>query len=73
MMKKHIITLFALFCACTLSAQTLSQAKKLFENGEYEKAKEQLQHTETQEQTAFLTALCEGLLCLKKASEKFIF
>ena len=39
MMKKHIITLFALFCACTLSAQTLSQAKKLFETGQYEKAK----------------------------------
>ena len=48
--------------------------RPIFENGLkglYEKAKEQLQHTETQEQTAFLTALCEGLLCLKKASEKF--
>lgn len=39
MMKKYIFCLFALFCVGTLSAQTLSQAKKLFEDGEYEQAK----------------------------------
>lgn len=39
MMKKYIFCLLALFFANTISAQTLNQAKKLFENGEYEKAK----------------------------------
>ena len=39
MMKRYIFFLFALLCLGNLSAQTLSQAKKLFENGEYEKAK----------------------------------
>ena len=39
MMKRYIFFLFALLCLGNLSAQTLSQAKKFFENGEYEKAK----------------------------------
>ena len=39
MMKRYIFCLLALFFANAISAQTLSQAKKLFENGEYEKAK----------------------------------
>jgi tetratricopeptide (TPR) repeat protein len=39
MMKKYILCILALFCTSAISAQTLSQAKKLFENGEYEKAK----------------------------------
>lgn len=39
MMKQYILSLIALFFATALSAQTLSQAKKMFENGEYEKAK----------------------------------
>ena len=38
-MKRYIFCLLALFCTSAISAQTLSQAKKLFENGEYEKAK----------------------------------
>lgn len=39
MIKKYIFCLVAILFASTLSAQTLSQAKKLFENGEYDKAK----------------------------------
>ena len=39
MIKKYIFCLVAILFATTLSAQTLSQAKKLFENGEYDKAK----------------------------------
>ena len=38
-MKRYIFYLIAWCCMSTLSAQTLSQAKKLFDNGEYEKAK----------------------------------
>ena len=38
-MKKYIFYLIAWCCIGTLSAQTLSQSKKLFENGEYEQAK----------------------------------
>jgi tetratricopeptide (TPR) repeat protein len=38
-MKKYIFCLLALFFASVISAQTLSQAKKLFEKGEYAKAK----------------------------------
>ncbi len=38
-MKKYILCLFALFCMGALPAQTLSQAKKMFEKGEFEKAK----------------------------------
>jgi len=38
-MKKYIFTLFAFCLMGTISAQTLSQAKRMFENGEYEKAK----------------------------------
>ncbi len=38
-MKRYIFYLIAWCCIGTLSAQTLSQSKKLFENGEYEKAK----------------------------------
>ncbi len=39
--------------------------------GVYEQACESLKAANTQEQKEFLTALCEGLLCIKKASEKF--
>lgn len=39
-MKKYIFLLFISLCFGSLSAQTLSQAKKLFDNGEYEPAKE---------------------------------
>lgn len=39
--------------------------------GVYEKAVENLKNAETEEQKEFLTALCEGLLCLKKVSETF--
>lgn len=38
-MKRYIFCLFALVCMGNLSAQTLNQAKKLFENGAYEEAK----------------------------------
>lgn len=38
-MKRYIFSLMALILWGGLSAQTLNQAKKLFENGEYEKAK----------------------------------
>lgn len=38
-MKKYIFFLFLCLCIGNLSAQTLSQAKKLFDNGEYESAK----------------------------------
>ncbi len=38
-MKKYIFTLLIALCATQISAQTLAQAKKLFENGEYEPAK----------------------------------
>ena len=38
-MKRYIFCLFALFCMNNLSAQTLNQAKKLFDNGKYEQAK----------------------------------
>lgn len=38
-MKRYIFYLIAWCCISTLSAQTLNQAKKLFDNGEYEKAK----------------------------------
>ena len=38
-MKRYIFYLIAWCCMSTLSAQTLSQAKKMFDNGEYEKAK----------------------------------
>lgn len=38
-MKKYIFCLLALVAATTLSAQTLSQAKKLFDNGDYETAR----------------------------------
>jgi len=39
MMKKYIFCLLALFFAHYVSAQTLSQAKKMFENGQYENAR----------------------------------
>ena len=39
MMKRYIFAFFAIVCMGILSAQTLSQAKKLFESGEYEQAK----------------------------------
>ena len=38
MIKKYIFCLLALCCMGSISAQTLSQAKKMFDNGEYEKA-----------------------------------
>ena len=38
MIKKHIIFLLVLFCTGVLSAQNLTQAKKLFDNGEFDKA-----------------------------------
>ena len=38
-MKRYIFYLIAWCCIGTLSAQTLSQSKKPFENGEYEQAK----------------------------------
>ena len=38
-MKKYIYTLLLLICVGQLSAQNLTQAKKLFENAEYESAK----------------------------------
>ena len=38
-MKRYIFYLIAWCCISTLSAQSLSQSKKLFENGDYEKAK----------------------------------
>ncbi len=39
MYKRYIIALFALCCMGTASAQNATQAKKLFEQGEFEKAK----------------------------------
>lgn len=39
--------------------------------GIYEKAAERLKTAETPEQKEFLEAVCEGLLCIKKISEKF--
>ena len=39
--------------------------------GVYEKATKSLASAETQEQKEFLNTMCEGLLCIKKASEKF--
>lgn len=39
-MKKYIFCILALFCVNTIMAQTLSQAKKLFDSGEFVKAKE---------------------------------
>ncbi|MBR5611538.1 MAG: hypothetical protein IKW43_00190, partial [Bacteroidaceae bacterium] len=39
-LKKYFLTLFALCLIGTLSAQTLSQAKKMFDNAEYEKARD---------------------------------
>lgn len=39
MMKKYIFYFFVLCCINGLSAQTLTQAKKLFENGQFEQAK----------------------------------
>ena len=39
MIKKHIICLLALFCTGVLCAQSLTQAKKMFDNGDFEKAK----------------------------------
>ena len=38
--KKYIFTLFALCLMGTLSAQTLTQAKKMFDNAQYEKARD---------------------------------
>ena len=38
--KKYILTLFALCLMGTISAQTFSQAKKMFENAEYVKARD---------------------------------
>lgn len=38
-MRKYILCLFALCFAGALSAQTLNQAKKMFENGDYENSK----------------------------------
>ena len=35
MIKKHIICLLALLCTSVLSAQNLTQAKKLFEKGDF--------------------------------------
>ena len=39
--------------------------------GVYEQAKENLALAATKEERAFLTSVCEGLLCIKKISEKF--
>ena len=39
-MKKYILTLFAFCLMGTVSAQTLSQAKKMFESAQYEKARD---------------------------------
>lgn len=39
-MKKYIFFLFICLCSGQISAQTLNQAKKLFDNGEYQPAKE---------------------------------
>lgn len=39
--------------------------------GIYETAKINLEHTKTEESKCFLIALCDGLLCLKEASNKF--
>lgn len=44
MIRRYICCLIALFCIGTLTAQTLSQAKKLFNNGNYEKAKNTFQN-----------------------------
>jgi tetratricopeptide (TPR) repeat protein len=38
--KKYILTLFALCLMGTISAQTLTQAKKMFDNAQYEKARD---------------------------------
>ena len=38
--KKYIFTLFALCLMGTISAQTLTQAKKMFDNAQYEKARD---------------------------------
>ena len=39
--------------------------------GVHEEAKRALESAETEQQRQFLTAVCEGMLCLKKMSEKF--
>ena len=39
-LKKYILTLFAFCLMGTLSAQTLSQAKRMFDNAQYEKARD---------------------------------
>jgi tetratricopeptide (TPR) repeat protein len=39
MIKKHILCFLALLCTSILSAQTLTQAKKLFDKGDCEKSK----------------------------------
>lgn len=39
MIKKHIFCLLALFIAYSVSAQTLSQAKRMFDNGQYADAR----------------------------------
>ena len=39
MIKKHILCFVALLCTSVLCAQNLTQAKKLFDKGEYEKSK----------------------------------
>ena len=41
MMKKYILCAWMLACMSGLSAQTLNQAKKNFENGDFEKAKKE--------------------------------
>ena len=39
-LKKYFLTLFALCLMGTISAQTLTQAKKMFDNAQYEKARD---------------------------------
>lgn len=41
--------------------------------GIYEKAKKNMAAAETDEEKEFLVAVCEGMLCLKKMSEKFSY
>ena len=41
MMKKYILCAWMMVCMGDLSAQTLNQAKKLFESGDYEKARKE--------------------------------
>ena len=43
MIKKYIFCLLALCCMGSISAQTLNQAKKMFDNGEYDPISKQME------------------------------